>query len=123
VTSSAHGHIEHVVRSVEHLVRDRPVVGAFDDETVLAFDVLMHALTFTHATNALDSWRAALWQRQVSDSARAAMVTMLEYIMAAAARGEMAAVLDICDCLRDVVNPDVFTGRRPAHAGDSAAAG
>jgi hypothetical protein len=112
-TPSSYAHIEHVVNSVEHLVRNRPEGGALDHNTVLAFDVLTHALTFVGANHALETWREAMWQRRVTDGAHAAMVALLEYIMAAVARGEIEVVVKICDCLRDVVSPDVFGGRTP----------
>jgi len=115
-TASPYAHIEHVVSSIESLVRNRREGAALDHDTVLAFDVLTHALTFVGAERALETWREAMWRRRVTDEARAAMIALLEYIMAAVARGEIEAVVKICDCLRDVVSPDVFGGRIPAHA-------
>jgi hypothetical protein len=121
-SARTYDHVEHVVKSVEHLVRNRPEGVALDHDTVLAFDVLTHALTFVGANQALETWRQAMWQRSVTDSAHAAIVAMLEYIMAAAARGEIEVVTKICDCLRDVVSPDVFGARTevPTAGGRSA---
>lgn len=105
---SHYEHIERVTRSVEQRIQERPDRGVLDAETVLALDIVMHALVFTEAEGGHSLWREALWQRALSERARAAVVLMLEHLMSAAARGEMGAVTEICNCLRAVVEPDVF---------------
>ncbi|MEO7084735.1 MAG: hypothetical protein ABI442_04700 [Gemmatimonadaceae bacterium] len=101
-------HIAHVVRSVEQRIRSRPSDGVLDAETVLAYDIVTHALEFTGAPNALALWRETLLRREFPHDVRAAVTQLMEYLMAAVARGEMGAVTKICDCLGEVVDPYVF---------------
>ncbi len=106
--SSQYEHIEYVVRSIERRIRERPDFGVLDSQTVLALDVVMHALQYTHAKDGLLLWREALWRRTLSPQARSAIVEMMEYLMTAAANGEISAVTGICNCLQAVVDPHVF---------------
>jgi hypothetical protein len=117
VTHPENDHIGHVMRSLEQLLRARPVRGELDRDTVFALDVVTHALEFTHAEDGLSLWREVLWGRRLPEPVRVAIVEMLEYVMSAAARGETSAIRDICDCLHRVVGQDVFGGSVPRIGG------
>lgn len=109
-------HIEHVVRSVKEQLRDRPDHGVLNSDTVLALDIVTHALEFTTAHDGFFLWREALWGRTLHEEAQVSLVRMLEHVLSAAERGEMSAITDICDCLQPVISPDVFRGSN-AHIG------
>jgi hypothetical protein len=117
VTEPENDHIGNVVQSLEQLLRARPERRGLDSDTVLALDIVTHALVFTGVEDGLSLWREALWGRKLPEQARAAVVRMLEYVMNAAARGEMSAIRDICDCLQRVVGQDVFRGSVPRIGG------
>jgi hypothetical protein len=117
VTEPENDHIGHVVQSLEQLLRARPEHRELDPDTVHALDIVTHALEFTGAEDGLSLWREALWGRKLPEQGRAAVVRMLEYVMSAAARGEMSAIRDICGCLQRVVGQDVFRGPVPGIGG------
>jgi len=115
VTYAQTSHIEHVVHSVEQRLRDRPEQGSLDADTVLALDIVTHAIEFTGVAGGLGLWREALWGRTLQEDARVAVVRMLEHVLRAAERGETNSITNICDCLQQVVRHDVFGAN--AHIG------
>jgi hypothetical protein len=105
--------LQHVLSSVEARIRDRPDRGTLDPETVLALDIVQHALNFTHQPDALQLFREALWERTVADRTKAAVTRMMEHIVEATDRGEVDAASKICNCLETVTDPDIFRGGLP----------
>jgi hypothetical protein len=105
--SEKHG-ISDVMRWLERLVRDRPESGKLDPDTALAFDIVTHALEFTGIEDGLSLWREMLWRRTLPEQARVAVVRLLEYVISAAARGEMDVIDEICGCLRGIVDGSGF---------------
>lgn len=104
--------LRHVLLSVELRIRNRPNRGVLDPDTVLALDIVQHALSFTSHPEALELFREALWQRRLTDDVRTAMRQMMEHIIEATNRGEEDAASKICDCLEALADPEVFRGRR-----------
>ncbi len=109
-------HIKHIVNSLETRLREAPASGRLDAETVLALDIVTHALEFTHSRDGLFLWREALWGHTLREDARLAVVKMLQHVLEAAERGDADAITDICDCLQQVVGHEVF-GRSSNHIG------
>ncbi|HWU89463.1 MAG TPA: hypothetical protein VN253_19515 [Kofleriaceae bacterium] len=105
--------LQHVLSSVEQRIRNRPEQGVLDPETVLALDIVQHALSFTNHAEALSLFREALWRRQVTDGTRAAVRQMMKHIIEAMNRGEGDAASRICNCLHAVTDPDIFRGGLP----------
>ena len=105
--------VRHVLSSVEQRVRGRAAQGVLDSDTVLALDIIQHALTFTNQPDALLLFREALWERTVSDRTSAAIRQMMEYIVEATNHGEADAASSICNCLHAVTDPDIFEGGIP----------
>lgn len=110
--------ITDVIRWLERLVQVRPRTGKLDSDTALAFDIVTHALEFTGTENGLFLWREVLWRRTLPEQARLAVVQLLEYVISAAARGEMDVVDEICGCLRSVVDGSRFAAADRHIGGD-----
>ena len=102
--------LQHVLSSVEQRIRGRISRGVLDSETVLALDIVQHALSFTNQADALLLFREALWERKVTDRTSAAIRQMMEHIIEAGNRGEEDAASSICNCLQAVTDPDIFRG-------------
>jgi uncharacterized protein with PIN domain len=77
----------------------RKLTGGNLEERVDALDILTHALEFTKPPDALDIWRLALHQRQVSVQATAALEALVQFLIEQYAKGNHAAAAEICDCL------------------------
>ncbi|TMQ14057.1 MAG: hypothetical protein E6J90_03105 [Deltaproteobacteria bacterium] len=110
MTDAQQAQLEHILSSVEHRIRHRPDRGVLDPETVLALDIVQHALSFTKHAEALALFREVLWQRRVADSTRVAVRQMMEHIMESMNRGALDAASKICNCLHAVTDPDIFRG-------------
>jgi hypothetical protein len=108
VIDHGQSHIDHVLRSVEQLLALRPERGELDRETILALDIVTHALEFTRVEGALSLWREALWGRRLPAQVRIAIIQLLHYLMSAAVSGDMGSITEVCGCLHKVIEPDVF---------------
>lgn len=108
MTPLIRGRAESITQALEHQLSVRPTQGSFDPNVVLALDIVRHALEFSHTPDALALWREALWHRRLRPEARVAVLEMLEYALEAAARGELTAITNICDCLQQILSDGVF---------------
>jgi hypothetical protein len=102
VTESSH-RLQHLLAAIEQRLRERPEGGVLDPETVLALDIVHHALLFNDTADGLALWREALWGRRLAAAARDAVQHMLESMFAARDRGETDAAARICNCLQVVM--------------------
>lgn len=96
-------HIDSVVKSIRERVETKRSGAKIDPPIVEAIDIVHHALAFTRHTQALEVWRAALWERRFVPQAEIALRMMLVYLLAAVDRGEIEAVSKICDCLHEIL--------------------
>jgi hypothetical protein len=100
-----------VIARIEQAVAQLPD-GNTDVERIHALDVITHALDFVHHPHGLRIWREALWERRLHPDACTALESMLEHLRSAVARGDVHAASEICDCLEDLINPDVAPRQR-----------
>jgi hypothetical protein len=84
---------------VERGIGDRPDHGLLPHDSVQALDVLYHALVFTGVSDALSTWRTALWERTLTDQGRTAVAGMLNYLNGEVQAGRDESVSGVCDCL------------------------
>jgi hypothetical protein len=105
--------IPSLVEQLERRIRERPEEGLLPHAQVEALDVVYHDLVFQHHPRGLELWREALWQRQFPAELKHAVVAMLEYLVAAVARGEPQAASRICNCLQVFVEALCGEGERP----------
>lgn len=96
-------HIDSVVKSIQERVEAKRTGAKIDPLIVEAIDIVHHALVFTRHTQALEIWRAVLWERRFDPQAEIALRMMLVYLLAAVDRGEIERVSKICDCLHEIL--------------------
>lgn len=105
-----------VADTVERLRRDvakRPSEAArLGPSTVLALDVLYHALMFVEHPEGLSIWRTALWEGRLEEPGVVAITALLEHLNAAVAAGEAHRVTEICDCLEELMDPNAVPRER-----------
>lgn len=100
-------HLARIVARIELSIAQFPPDGRTDVECIHALDVLTHALDFVDHPEGLSIWREALWKRRLHPDGYRALTKMLEHLQAEVALGHVAAASEICDCLEDLVDPDV----------------
>ena len=100
-------HAERVARFVELQITAPSRSDVPDTQTVLAFDILTHALSYAKPEGSMVLWRTALWQRTLPEPARSAVVHMIEQVVSQHARGQINAAAEICNCLNAVIGPHI----------------
>lgn len=106
---SHQGHISNVVAGIRNRIEGPRTAEKLDKEAVEAIDILHHALVFTHHEQGMDIWRKALWGRHLDPEGEHSIRAMMDYLLAAAARGDFEEASRICDCLDEVMPPkEVF---------------
>lgn len=103
--------IEEVLARIEVALLSPVRDGFLPVERVDALDIIMHGLDFSSHSDGLELWREALWRQRLDGEARKAIMLMADYVTAAAQRGEWAAISAICDCLDDLLEPDLLASR------------
>jgi len=106
---SQQAHIDNVVASIRARVEAPRRGEKLPKDAVEAIDIVHHGLVFSRHQRGMELWRKALWQRQVDPEAELSLRAMLEYLLAAVARGDLQEVSNICDCLHEIMPPQEAT--------------
>jgi hypothetical protein len=98
-------HIDNVVAGIRARIEAPRSGEKLEKDSVEAVDIVHHALVFTRHQRGMELWRSALWDQQFDSEAEQATRSMMEYLLAAVARGDLEEVSRICDCLHEIMPP------------------
>ena len=110
-------HINNVLGSIRARIEAPRSGEKLDKDSVEAVDIVHHALVFTRHPRGMELWRSALWDQKFDAEAELATRSMMDYLLAAVARGDIEEVSRICDCLHEIM-PAQWERRSEAAAGD-----
>lgn len=102
---SQQSHINNVILSLRNRIEAPRSGEKLDKDSVEAIDIVHHALVFARHARGMELWRKALWEQKLDWEAERSTREMLEYLLAAVARGDLEEVSRICDCLHEVMPP------------------
>jgi hypothetical protein len=102
---SQQAHIDNIVANIRARIQAERSGDKLAKDAVEAIDIVHHGLVFSRHRDGMALWRRALWDRQLDPEAEVSLRDMLEYLLAAVARGDFQAVSNICDCLNDIMPP------------------